>query len=44
LHYVISNMNHEIFYIDQIKKTRGMNLITLKQNKDAFFEILKNIE
>jgi len=44
LHYVISNMNHEIFYIDQIKKTRGMNLITLKQNKDAFIEVLKNIE
>jgi len=44
LHSMISNMNHEIFYKDQIKKTQGMNLITLKQNKDAFIEILKNIE
>lgn len=33
LHHMIANLNHDIFYEDQIKKSRGMTLIDYNQTK-----------
>jgi len=39
-HYIISNMNHEIYYENGIKKTRGMDNITFQQVKSVLNKIL----
>jgi len=40
LHHMVSNMNHEIFYENEVKKTKGMALIGLGQVKSIFNKIL----
>jgi heptosyltransferase-3 len=34
LHHMASNMNHEIFYEDQVKKSKGMTLISYRQVRE----------
>ncbi len=31
LHHMVSNMNHEIFYENKVKKSKGMTLISFEQ-------------
>jgi heptosyltransferase-3 len=33
IHYMVSNMNHEIFYKNEVKKSKGMTLIDFEQTK-----------
>ena len=40
LHHMVSNMNHEIFYENEVKKSKGMALISLGQVKSIFNKIL----
>jgi len=39
-HHIFSNINHEIFYEDEVKKSKGMDLIELEQVKTLLREIL----
>ncbi len=40
LHCMVSNMNHEIFYQDQVKKSKGMALIDFAQVETAINRVL----
>jgi ADP-heptose:LPS heptosyltransferase len=33
LHHMVSNMNHEIFYENKVKKSKGMTLLDFEQTK-----------
>ena len=40
MHYLISNMNHDIFYENKVKKSKGMTFIGEQEVKEALDKIL----
>ena len=40
LHHMVSNMDHEIFYENEVKKSKGMILIDFEQTEQAIDKVL----
>jgi len=40
LHHMVSNMNHEIFYENEVKKSKGMTLIDINDVLNVIEEML----